>query len=49
MARTIVITIPEDGDLMEHGDYVQTVGGQMAEGYLSGHVDPEHHWTTETT
>lgn len=38
----LVITIPE-----LESTYVEEVIRQISEGYTSGHVDSEHHWTTD--
>ena len=47
MARRIVITIPDDVDVSDESYYVEAVAEQLEQGYLSGHVDVEHHWTIE--
>lgn len=47
MARTITITVPDDMDTEDIADYVVFVSQQIRETYLSGHVGPDHHWTSE--
>ena len=43
-ARTITITVP-DGDNPQ--EYVRFVAGQLADGFTSGHVAVNHHWTMD--
>jgi len=43
----IVITIPADED-HECSDYVGHVANLLAEGYMSGHTDRDHHWMIDT-
>ena len=47
MARQIIITLPDDEYHLADSDYIREVAAQLEGGYVSGHVDPEHHWTTE--
>ena len=45
--KTITITVPDDMPTDSIVEYVEVVAGQIAEGYLSGHVTVDHHWTSE--
>lgn len=56
MARRLVITLPDapldedgvsDDDAEDVAEYVDHVALQVREGYVSGHVDSQHHWTFE--
>lgn len=47
-SRRIIITLPEDHHPEQDADYICEVAKQLEGGYLSGHVDAEHHWTMET-
>ena len=50
MARRIVITIPDHGELEEHADFVEHVAEQLSQGFTSGHWTSERHWdVTEGT
>jgi hypothetical protein len=49
MARQIVITIPEDGDVEEHAEFVAHVAEQLDAGFTSGHFSPERRWEVLTT
>jgi hypothetical protein len=46
MAR-VIITVPDHARVADVADYVETVADQIDNGYLSGHVDAETHWTSE--
>jgi hypothetical protein len=43
----IEITVPDHVRAAKVAEYVAQVGVQIAQGYLSGHVDAEHHWASE--
>lgn len=47
MARQIVITIPDDFDATKASVFVEQVAYQLEEGYTSGHVGVDHHWSVE--
>lgn len=47
MAKKITITVPDDTSVDYIADYVHTVAGQIATGYVSGHVGVDHHWDSE--
>lgn len=43
----IEITVPDYSDVENVAEYVELVASQVREGYLSGHVNAETHWTSE--
>lgn len=45
--KQIIITVPDDMEPDRIVEYVQQVADQIDEGYLSGHVGVDHHWTSE--
>lgn len=47
MAKVITITVPDDTRVADIADYVEVVADQIDNGYASGHVGPDHHWTSE--
>jgi hypothetical protein len=47
MARKVIITLPDDEYIEADSRYVRNVATQIGLGFLSGHLDAEHHWTIE--
>jgi len=44
MPTIITVTVPDGTDAAE---YLHRVADEHAEGYTSGHVGPDHHWTQD--
>ncbi len=47
--RALVIRIPADAEVEDCAEYVQYVGTQLGEGFTSGHIDADHHWSIEVS